>query len=103
MGVAYRRQGVQLGAILPRVTRLVSSVEVCDVCENPRRKVKMYRVGNSDYLARLWLCREHGSQLDPLIELGVRVAQAPHRAKKWTMEEIDAERTKQGKAKRPPA
>ena len=85
------------------MTRLISTKAVCDVCRNPRRQVKVYRVGNDVDLTKVDLCREHAIPLDSLIELGVRVSQVAPRAKKWTMEEIEAEKARQAKGKRPPA
>lgn len=73
------------------------------MCRNPRRQAKVYRVGNETDLTKVDLCREHAIPLDTLIELGVRVGQAAPRAKKWTMEEIEAEKARQAKGKRPPA
>ena len=85
------------------VTRLISTKVVCSVCQNPRRQAKTYRVGNELDLTKVDLCREHAAPLEALIELGVRVSQSPPRARKWTMEEIAAEKERQTKGKRPPA
>ena len=85
------------------VTRLITTKVVCAVCQNPRRQAKPYRVGNEVDLTKVDLCREHAIPLEALIELGVRVSQSPPRARLWTMEEVEAEKARQTKGKRPPA
>ena len=68
---------------------------ICDVCENPRRKVKMYRVGQDGDLVKVELCKEDAEPLERLLKLGERVPNASPKAKLWDMEEIAREARRQ--------
>jgi len=68
---------------------------ICDVCENPRRKVKTYRVGQDGDLVKVELCREDAEPLDRLLKIGERMPNASPRAKMWTLEDIEKERRRQ--------
>lgn len=73
----------------------------CDVCKNPRRKTKRYRVAQDGDLVQVDLCREDGEYLDKLIKLGERIPNPRPRPKVWSMEEILKEGKKQERKNRP--
>lgn len=77
------------------VARIVKTKDVCDVCQNPRRKVKTYRVGQDGDLVKVELCREDAEPLERLLKIGERIPFASRRAKLWTPEEIERERRRQ--------
>ena len=79
---------------------ITNTTEVCDVCRNPRRKVKRYRVGFDGRLVGVLLCREHAVPVEELIELGTYVPSQSPQPKVWTLEEIEAERRKQAQNKK---
>ena len=84
------------------VARIVKIRDVCDVCRNKRRKVKLYRLQQDGDKVALWLCSEHGQPLDKLLKIGERIPDASPRARVWTFEEIEAEKRRQAKRNRPP-
>lgn len=44
--------------------------EVCDVCRNPKRKVRDYRIArDSNRLMRVVLCSEHAEPLEELLKV----------------------------------
>ena len=90
-------------AYAEEVARIVKIKDVCDVCKNPRRKVKRYRVQWDSDVVAVYLCSEHGEYLDKLLKLGERVPNQSPRAKVWSMEEIEAEKRRQERRKPPSA
>jgi hypothetical protein len=83
------------------VATVTNTQSVCDVCQNPRRKVKTFRVGWDGQNVRVDLCREHGEPLEQMLKIGDTIASASPRARVWTMEEIEKEK-RRAKGKRPP-
>lgn len=77
------------------VARLMKIKNICDVCENPRRKVKTYRVGQDGTLVKVELCKEDAEPLEHLLKLGERMPNASPKAKVWTIEDIEKERRRQ--------
>lgn len=71
---------------------------VCDVCRNPRRKVKTYRVQNGEAGWVLTLCREDGRTLVALLQHGTEVPATKKPGppvKLWDLDEIEAAKKKQ--------
>lgn len=73
---------------------------VCDVCRNPKRRTKTYRVQNGEGSWVLTLDREHAQPLLELLQYATEVP-ATRRpgppVKLWEMDEIEAERKRQQK------
>jgi hypothetical protein len=70
---------------------------ICDVCRNPRRKVRPYRLAQDGDSVRVVLCKEHSKPIDDLLKLGERVPSNAPRAKVWSMEEIEKQRRAQNR------
>lgn len=77
------------------VARLVNIKDICDVCENPRRKVKAYRVAQDGDLVRVLLCKEDAEPLERMLKIGERIPNPSPRAKLWDFEEIEREKKRQ--------
>ena len=75
--------------------------EVCDVCHNPRRKVKTYRVGYDGLLVKVAVCAEHAKPLEKLLDLGTPVRSASPKVKVWDIGEI--EKLKKAQKRNPPS
>lgn len=81
--------------MLPHMAKLVK--EVCDVCRNPNRKVKEYRVGrDGNRLLRVVLCHEDAKQIETLIAIGTPTSSNSSEGRLWTMDEIAAEKKRRG-------
>lgn len=77
------------------VARLMKIKNVCDVCGNPRRKVKAYRVAQDGDLVKVELCKEDAAPLEKMLKIGERLPNASRKAKLWTPEEIALEKKRQ--------
>jgi hypothetical protein len=75
---------------------------VCDVCKNKRRKVKIYRVGFDGETVGVELCSEHAAPLEQMLKIGERLNTTTPKVKVWSLEDIEAEKRRQ-KRKQPPA
>lgn len=66
---------------------------VCDVCRNPKRRTKTFRVTMGDGAVVLILCTEHRKPLESLLKHGT-LSEPPKRpgppVKLWEMSEIEA-------------
>lgn len=83
------------------VASIMRVKDECDVCRNPRRKTKRYRVAQDGDLVQVDLCRQDAEYLDKLIKLGERIPNPRPRPKVWSFEEIAVERKKQERKNRP--
>ena len=72
---------------------------ICDVCQNPRRKVKPYRVAQDGDSVRVMLCKEHAKPLDDIIKIGERVPSTSGRVKVWDFEEVERLKRQQNRKK----
>ena len=84
------------------VARIMKIKNVCDVCKNKRRKVKIYRVGFDGTTVAVELCHEHAAPLEQMLKIGEPLTSTTPKVRTWTIEEIMAEKKRQAKKKQPP-
>lgn len=89
------------GGSLAPMAQVVNVKVVCDVCGNPRRSVKPYRVAQDGSSVRVMLCKEHARPVDELLKIGERIPDSSPKVKIYSMEDIAALARAQKKRKPP--
>ena len=80
------------------VATITETREVCDLCGNPRRKVRTYRVGYDGHCVKVTLCvSEHAKPLEKAIAVGSPVSSPSPKVKLWDMDEIERMKAAQQK------